>query len=38
MSDNKLKELIDNFDENVILDLGGQSRDRDVDRGRDTDR
>jgi hypothetical protein len=32
MSDNKLKELIDNFDENVVLDLGGQGRDRDVDR------
>jgi hypothetical protein len=38
MSDNKLKELIDNFDENVVLDLGGHGRDRDVDRGRDTDR
>lgn len=44
MKNDSIKKLLDNFDENIIMELGGVSRDaertrdRDQDRRRDVDR
>lgn len=38
MSITKIKKLLDNFDENVVLELGGVSRDGERTRDRDSDR